>query len=65
MEYWYDMGYNETMLNVQYPFGPGLTLNTTLPPYFGSFESFRVYEILHDSGGSFYLEEALASFRHL
>lgn len=50
MEYWYDMGFNETLLYVQYPFGPGLTLNTSLPPYLGSFASFRVYEILHDSG---------------
>lgn len=49
LEYWYDMGLNETLLEVKYPFGPGLTLNTTLPPCFGSFDTFRVYESLHDS----------------
>lgn len=49
LEYFYDMGLNETLLEVKYPFGPGLTLNTSLPPYFGVFDSFRVYESLHDS----------------
>jgi hypothetical protein len=43
------MGLNETLLEVKYPFGPGLTLNTSLPPYFGRFETFRVYESLYDS----------------
>ena len=49
LEYWYDMGLNETLLEVKYPFGPGLTLNASLPPYFGRLETFRVYESLHDS----------------
>jgi hypothetical protein len=37
-------------LNVGYPFGPGLELNTSAPPYYGSFSSFKVFEVLHDSG---------------
>ena len=49
LEYWYDMGLNETLLEVKYPFGPGLTLNSSLPPYYGKFETFRVYESLYDS----------------
>ena len=42
IEYWYDMGMNETFLDVKFPFGPGLNLST------GPLETFRVYEILHD-----------------
>ena len=42
MEYWYDMGVNETMLDIKFPFGPGV--NITGSPL----ETFRVYEILHE-----------------
>ena len=38
------MGINETLLEVQYPFGPG----TTLPPN-STLSSFRTYTILFDS----------------
>ena len=38
------MGMNETMLDVKYPFGPGLKLNASGVPL----ETFRVYEMLMD-----------------
>ena len=41
-EYWYDMGMNETLLDVKFPFGPGLNLSA------GALDTFRVYEMLHD-----------------
>ena len=42
MEYWYDMGMNETMLDAKFPFGPGV--NITNKPL----TTFRVYEMLHE-----------------
>ena len=41
-EYWYDEGMNETLLDVRFPFGPGLNISA------GPLETFRVYTILHD-----------------
>jgi hypothetical protein len=41
-EYWYDMGLNETLLDVSFPFGPGLNLSAA------PLETFRVYELLHE-----------------
>ena len=43
LNYWYDSGVNETLLNARYPFGPAINITTT------PLETFRVYELLHDS----------------
>lgn len=43
-QYWYDMGLNETMLSVAYPYGPQVVVSNT-----STWDTFRVYEVLHDS----------------
>ena len=49
LEYWYDMGMNETLLSVAFPFGPAVTVSPTVPPYNGTFTTYRAYELLQDT----------------